>query len=118
MNRIGYLIAVAVLSLFLGATTKAREIQFTTLPEVVSTTVFHHYNITTPAKVVRVVEEPNTIYEITVMTDSGNQVVYVDAEGNIVERPHGRDLPTQRPLRSLVVVGRGVPERIVNEAAV
>lgn len=71
------------------ATTNAREIQFTTLPEVVRTTVFHHYHITAPEKVVRVVEEPNNIYEITVLTDSGQQVVYLNAEGTIIERPSG-----------------------------
>ncbi|MBV8213121.1 MAG: hypothetical protein JOZ08_07835 [Verrucomicrobia bacterium] len=89
MNRIKYIIAVAVLGLFLSATTKAREIKFTTLPEVVRTTVFHHYNITSAEKVVRVVEEPDNIYEVTVLTDGGDQIVYVNAEGTIVERPSG-----------------------------
>ena len=89
MNRTKYIIAAAGLGLFLCATTKAREIQFTTLPEVVRTTVFHHYHITAPEKVVRVVEEPDNIYEITVLTDSGRQVVYVNAEGTIVERSGG-----------------------------
>ena len=89
MNRKKYVIAAATLGLFLCATTKAKEIQFTTLPEVVRTTVFHHYHITAPEKVVRVVEEPDNIYEVTVLTDSGDQVVYVNAEGTIVERPSG-----------------------------
>jgi hypothetical protein len=89
MNRINYIIAAAGLGLFLCATTKAKEIQFTTLPQVVRTTVFHHYHITAPEKVVRVVEEPDNIYEVTVLTDSGQQVVYVNAEGTIVQRPGG-----------------------------
>jgi hypothetical protein len=92
MNSIKYIIAAAVLGLFLCATTKAKEekvIQFTTLPQVVRTTVFHHYNITAPEKVVRVVELADNIYEVTVVTDSGQQVVFVNAEGNIVERPSG-----------------------------
>jgi hypothetical protein len=87
MNRKKYIIAAAVLGLFVCATTKAREIKFTTLPEVVRTTVFHHYNITAPEKVVRVVEEPNSIYEVTVLTDGGDQVIYVTTDGSIVERP-------------------------------
>ncbi|MBV8588292.1 MAG: hypothetical protein JO308_18555 [Verrucomicrobia bacterium] len=91
MSRIICIIAVAFVGLFLGATTKAKEVQFSTLPEVVRTTVFHHYNLPGPEKVVRVVEEPNAIYEITIVTDSGNQVVYVDEEGNIVQRPAGAE---------------------------
>lgn len=91
MNSIKYIIPVAVLGLFLCATTKAKEkeIQFTTVPEVVRTTVFHKYHITSPEKVVRVVEEPDNIYELTVLTDSGQQIVYVNADGTIVERPGG-----------------------------
>jgi hypothetical protein len=89
MNRIKYIIPVAVLGLFLCATTKAKEVQFTTLPQVVRTTVFHKYNITSPEKVVRVVEEPDNIYEVTVLTDGGDQTIFVNAEGTIVERPSG-----------------------------
>jgi hypothetical protein len=91
MNSIKYIIPVAVLGLFLCATTKAKEkeVQFTTVPEVVRTTVFHRYHITSPEKVVRVVEEPDNIYELTVLTDSGQQIVYVNADGTIVERPGG-----------------------------
>jgi hypothetical protein len=87
MNRIKYIIVACALGLFLCATTKAREIQFKTLPEVVRTTVFHHYRIVSPEKVVRVVEEPDNIYEITVLTDGGDQIIYVTADGTIVQRP-------------------------------
>jgi hypothetical protein len=91
MNSIKYIIPIGLLGLFLCATTKAKEkeIQFTTVPEVVRTTVFHKYHITSPEKVVRVVEEPDNIYELTVLTDSGQQIVYVNADGTIVERPGG-----------------------------
>ena len=91
MNSIKYIIPVAVLGLFLCATTKAKEkeVQFTTVPEVVRTTVFHKYHITSPEKVVRVVEEPDNIYELTILTDSGQEIVYVNADGTIVERPGG-----------------------------
>jgi hypothetical protein len=89
MNRTKYVIAAASLGLFLCATTQAKEVQFTTLPQVVRTTVFHHYNIASPDKVVRVVEEPDNIYEITVLTDGGQQIVFVNADGTIVERPSG-----------------------------
>jgi hypothetical protein len=90
MNKMKCVFAVAGLSLFLCAATQAREekvVQFTTLPQVIRTTVFHHYNIVSPEKVTRVVEYPDNIYQITVLTDSGEQIVYVNAEGTIVERP-------------------------------
>ena len=89
MKKPKYLFVVAGVSLSLCAITKAKEIQFTTLPEVVRTTVIHKYNIASPEKVVRVVEEPNDIYELTIVTDTGNQIVYVNADGSIVERPGG-----------------------------
>jgi hypothetical protein len=97
MNRIKYIIPVAVLGVFLCATTRAKEkeVQFTTVPEVVRTTVFHKYHITSPEKVVRVVEEPDNIYELTVLTDNGQQIVYVNADGTIVERPGGVVEPTK-----------------------
>jgi hypothetical protein len=87
MNKAQYLFVVAGLGLSLCAVTKAREIQFTTLPEVVRTTVIHKYNVVSPEKVIRVVELPDSIYEVTVVTDTGNQIVYVKADGTIVERP-------------------------------
>jgi hypothetical protein len=89
MKKAKYLFVVAGLGLSLCAITKAREIQFTTLPEVVRTTVIHKYNIVSPEKVVRVVEEPDSIYELTIVTDTGNQIVYVKADGTIVERSGG-----------------------------
>jgi hypothetical protein len=87
--KIKYIIAAAALGLFVCATTKAKVVQFTTLPEVVRATVFHRYHITTAEKVIRVVEEPDNIYEVTVLTDGGQQVIYVNAGGTVVERPSG-----------------------------
>jgi hypothetical protein len=89
MNKAKYLFVVAGLGLSLCAVTKAREIQFTTLPEVVRTTVIHKYNVVSPEKVIRVIELPDSIYELTVVTATGNQIVYVKADGTIVERPGG-----------------------------
>jgi hypothetical protein len=89
MNKAKYLFVVAGLGLSLCAVTKAREIQFTKLPEVVRTTVIHKYNVVSPEKVIRVIELPDSIYELTVVTDTGNQVVYVKTDGTIVERPSG-----------------------------
>jgi hypothetical protein len=89
MKKAKYLFVVAGLGLSLCAITKAREIQFTRLPEVVRTTVIHKYNIVSSEKVVRVVEGPDNIYELTIVTDTGNRIVFVKADGTIVERPGG-----------------------------
>ena len=89
MNKAQYLFVVAGLGLSLCAVTKAGVIQFTTLPEVVRTTVIHKYNVVSPEKVIRVEELPDSIYELTVVTDTGNQIVYVKTDGTIVERPGG-----------------------------
>jgi hypothetical protein len=99
MYKAKYLFVVAGLGLSLCAITKAREIQFTTLPEVVRTTVIHKYNVVSPEKVIRVVELPDSVYELTVVTDTGNQVVYVKTDGTIVERP-GEAVETREGTRS------------------
>jgi hypothetical protein len=99
MNKAKYLFVAAGLGLSLCAITKAKEIQFTTLPEVVRTTVIHKYNVVSPEKVIRVVELPDSIYELTVVTDSGDQVVYVKMDGTIVERP-GEVVETREGTRS------------------
>jgi hypothetical protein len=80
-------IAVGGLSLFLGAVAWGAEIQFTTLPEVVRTTVIRQTGIPGPDKVVQVVQEPDNIYEITVLTDTGQRIIYVTEDGTIVQRP-------------------------------
>jgi hypothetical protein len=80
-------IAVTGLSIFLGAMAWGAEIRFTTLPEVVRTTVIHETGILGPDKVVRVVRVADDIYEITVLTDTGQRVLYVTEDGTIVQRP-------------------------------
>jgi hypothetical protein len=99
MIKAKYFFVVAGLGLSLCAITKAREIQFTTLPEVVRTTVIHKYNVVSPEKVIRVVELPDSIYELTVVTETGNQIVYVKTDGSIVERP-GEVVETREGTRS------------------
>ena len=86
MKNVTRLIAVAGASLCLVALAKADEIQFTTLPQVVQSSVIKQTRITSPSRVVRVVQD-NGIYGVTVMTDTGQQVVYVNPTGAIVEAP-------------------------------
>jgi len=86
MKNLTRFIAVAGASVFLVALAKADEIQFTTLPQPVQTTVIRQTRIVSPSRVVRVVQD-NGIYGVTVMTDTGQQVVYVNPTGEIVQAP-------------------------------
>jgi hypothetical protein len=79
--------AITGLSFCLLTISKGDVIQFTTLPEVVQTTVINETRIATPARVIRVVPEPEGIYEIVVQTDTGEQTIYVSTEGTIVQQP-------------------------------
>ena len=86
MKNLIRFIAVAGASVCLVALAKADEIQFTTLPQPVQTTVIKQTRIASPSRVVRVVQD-NGIYGVTVMTETGQQVVYVNPTGEIVESP-------------------------------
>src|SRR6202007_1606162 len=84
MKNLTRFIAAAGRGVRLVALAKADEIQFTTLPQPVQTTVIKQTRIASPSRVVRVVQD-NGIYGVTVMTDTGQQVVYVNPTGEIVE---------------------------------
>jgi hypothetical protein len=73
--------------LFLGSAVFADEIQFTTLPQPFQTTVIRETHIANPSYVTRVVREDDGIYAVTVRGTSGDQVVYVNGEGAIMQRP-------------------------------
>ena len=86
MKNLTRFIAVAGASVCLVALAKADEIQFTTLPQVVQSSVIKQTRITSPTRVVHVIQD-NGVYGVTVMTDTGQQVVYVNPTGEIVEAP-------------------------------
>ena len=86
MKNITRFIAITGASVLLVALAKADEIQFTTLPQVVQSSVIKQTRITSPSRVVRVIQD-NGIYGVTVMTDTGQQVVYVEPSGVIVQAP-------------------------------
>ena len=86
MKNVTRFIAITGASVFLVALAKADEIQFTTLPQVVQSSVIKQTRITSPSSVVHVVQD-NGIYGVTVMTDTGQQVVYVNPTGEIVQAP-------------------------------
>src|ERR1700751_1900083 len=95
MKNLTLLIAVAGVSVSLVALAKADELGFTTLPPPVQTSVIKETRITSPSKVVRVVQDSG-VYAVTVMTDTGQQVVYVQPTGVIVQAPEStvQETPT------------------------
>jgi cell division septation protein DedD len=85
---------------FLGASAQADEIQFTTLPQPVQTTVVRETHISGPAGVVQVIHEANGIYAVTVQGDAGRQVVYVNDSGAIVQAPSTTTVQTAQPVQA------------------
>jgi hypothetical protein len=81
------------------------EIQFTTLPQPVQTTVVRETHIANPTYVTRVVRSENGIYAVTVRGEAGPQVVYVNPEGAIVQAPGTTTTTTtvQQPATSTAV---------------
>jgi hypothetical protein len=61
------------------------EIQFTTLPQPVQTTVIRETHIANSTAVTRVVRDDSGVYAVTVRGNGGDQVVYVNGEGAIVQ---------------------------------
>jgi Tfp pilus assembly protein PilW len=70
---------------FIGTAALADEIQFTTLPEPVQTTVIRETHIQGSAGVVRVVHDSSGVYAVTVRGDAGEHVVYVNDSGAMVQ---------------------------------
>ncbi|MBV9490769.1 MAG: hypothetical protein JO069_13765 [Verrucomicrobia bacterium] len=73
---------------------RADEIQFTTLPQAVQTTVIRETHIVGPTSVTRVVRETNGVYAVTVNAESGQRVVYVNDAGTVVQVPAGSSTTT------------------------
>jgi hypothetical protein len=79
--------ALLALTLSLGAFARADDIQFTTLPQVVQTTVVRETHIPDATLVTRVVRENGGIYAVTVRQNGATRVVYVNEAGAIVDTP-------------------------------
>jgi hypothetical protein len=103
---------ITTLALAIGATislapiARCDEIAFTTLPQPVQTTVIRETHIANPTYVTRVVRSDSGIYAVTVREKSGEQVVYVNPEGAIVQAPSSTTTTTttvQQPLEEGVV---------------
>jgi len=85
MKNVTRFIAVAGVSVSLVALAKADGIQFSTLPQVVQSSVIKETRIA-PTKVVRVVQD-NGAYAVTYWSDTGQQVIYVSPTGSILQSP-------------------------------
>jgi hypothetical protein len=72
---------------YLGIAAQADEIQFTTLPETVQTTVIRETHIASPTGVIRVIHDSTGVYAVTVRGTEGDRVVYVNEAGAIVQAP-------------------------------
>jgi hypothetical protein len=79
--------ALLALTLSLGAFARADDIQVTTLPQVVQTTVVRETHIPDATLVTRVVRENGGIYAVTVRQNGATRVVYVNEAGAIVDTP-------------------------------
>jgi hypothetical protein len=64
---------------------KADDLQFVTLPQVVQTTVIRETKIPDASSVTRIVRDENGVYAVTVHRTTGEQVVYVNDSGAIVQ---------------------------------
>jgi hypothetical protein len=78
---------IVAASACLGIVAQADEIQFTTLPETVQTTVIRETHIASPTGVVRVIHDSTGVYAVTVRGTEGDRVVYVNEAGAIVQAP-------------------------------
>ena len=80
-------VVLLVVTLALSPFVRADEIEFTTLPQPVQTSVIRETHISAPAAVTRVIRENDGIYAVTVRESEGTRVVYVNEGGTIVQAP-------------------------------
>ena len=105
MKKITTLVLALGATISLAPIARSDEITFTTLPQPVQTTVIRETHIANPSYVTRVVRSDNGIYAVTVREKSGEQVVYVNPEGAIVQTPPSVTTTTtvQQPVEQGVV---------------
>ena len=89
----------------LGVVAQADEIQFTTLPETVQTTVIRETHIASSTGVVRVIHDSTGVYAVTVRGTEGDRIVFVNEAGAIVQAPGTTTtttVQTTQPVQSAV----------------
>ena len=85
MKKITALALSIVAAICINSAALADEIQFNTLPQPVQTTVIRETHIANPTYVTRVVRDGDGVYAVSVRGNGGDQVVYVNGEGAIVQ---------------------------------
>jgi hypothetical protein len=87
MRKITNLAIAIGAGLCFGATGQADDLRFTTLPLTVQTTVIRETRIPNASSVTRIVRDSSGIYVVTVSGATGEQVIYVNEAGLIVQAP-------------------------------
>jgi hypothetical protein len=81
-------LAIAIgASLCFAAIVQADDLRFTTLPQTVQTRVIREMRIPDASSVTRIARDSSGIYVVTVRGTTGEQVVYVNEAGFIVQAP-------------------------------
>jgi hypothetical protein len=81
-------LAIAIAAgLCFGAIARADDLRFTTLPQTVQSTVIRETRLRDGSSVSRIVRDSSGIYVVTVRGTTGEQVVYVNDAGLIVQAP-------------------------------
>lgn len=78
---------ILAITLSLAAFARADEIQFSTLPQPVQTSVIRETHIAGPSMVTRVVRDQGGVYAVTVRQNDATRMVYVNDAGMIVQAP-------------------------------
>ena len=83
---------------------RADDIQFSTLPQPVQTTVVRETHIANPSMVTRVVRDQGGVYGVTVRQNDATRVIYVNDSGMIVQAPTATTTTTTTTERAEPVV--------------
>jgi hypothetical protein len=108
-------IALLAVTLSLGAFARGDEIQFTTLPQPLQTSVIRETHISGPTAVTRVIRENGGVYAVTVRENEGTRVVWVNESGTIVQAPSStttRTTTTTEPTEEQVVTHEEVQREL------
>jgi hypothetical protein len=113
MNKIIIPTLAAGLTLCFCVMAQADDLQFVTLPQVVQTTVIRETKISDGSNVTHIVRDGSGVYAVTVRRDTGDQVVYVNDAGTIVQGAGATTTTTtvQKPVETVQPVA--APAQVV-----